>query len=210
MANKSDVKRIKVMTPPFRVSFPAVFQAKAVNPGETPKFSIQMLFRTKPDPKKPHEKVVDLQPLKDAIIAVLTAQFGPDRNKWPEFKKPDGSPAIRLPLRDGKEKPDVEGYGDGVVFGSASSTTQPGLVDAQKVPIIAPNEFYGGCYARATVNVFWYDKKGKGVGLGLQNIQKIADGAPFSGRAKAEDEFDAIEPPAGAVQGQGGNDPLMP
>ena len=42
------------------------------------------------------------------------------------------------------------------------------------------------CYA--------YDAKGnKGYAFGLQNIQKLEEGEPLSGRAKAEDEFQAIE-----------------
>jgi len=33
----------------------------------------------------------------------------------------------------------------------------------------------------------------------LDNVQKIRDGEPFSGRMKAEDAFDAIEQPGGPV-----------
>jgi hypothetical protein len=56
------------------------------------------------------------------------------------------------------------------------------------------NTFFSGCYARASLVAFAYDKMGnKGVSFALQNIQKTRDGEPFSGRKKAEDEFDAIE-----------------
>ena len=35
----------------------------------------------------------------------------------------------------------------------------------------------------------------KSISVGLNNIQKIADGEPFSGRARAEEEFVAIDEP---------------
>ena len=62
-----------VITPEFRVSWPQVFEAKAVNPGDRLKFSVKMLFRLKPNPKDATEKVLDaaaLTPLKEAIKTV--------------------------------------------------------------------------------------------------------------------------------------------
>ena len=213
MTKTTTQDRIRIVTPEFRVSFPRVFEAKAVNVGDKAKFSIQMLFRVKADPKKPHEVVVDITPLKNAVKAVLVQQFGPDQSKWPAFKKPDGSPAVRLPFRDGKEKGEVDGYGygDGIVFCSATSINKPEVVDQQKNPILVPSDFYGGCFARASLNLYWYEVKGnKGVALGLQNIQKLRDGEPFSGRSRASDDFDAIPLPASSEDNGGDStgDPL--
>lgn len=184
---KADRTKLKLTTPEFRVSFPSVFEAKKVNETDAKaKFSVQMLFRvgaTK-ESTAAGEKVVDITALKQAVANCLTEKFGADKAKWPKN--------LRLPFRDGKEK-DYDGYGEGVIFVGASSTMKPGLVDSNVQPIITPNEFYGGCYARATINPYYYDVKGnKGVAFGLQNIQKLRDGEPFSGRAKAEDDFDAI------------------
>lgn len=195
-ATKTKDEKIKLTTPEFRVSFPQVFEAKQVNGQGTAKFSIQMLFRVKADPKKPDEKVVDLTPLKNAWLAVAVSKFGTDKTKWPKLENP---------FRDGKEK-DYDGYGDGIVFLTASSKMKPGVVhahagaDGKPEPLTVPTDFYGGCYARATVNPYYWEFMGKkGISFGLQNVQKLKDGEMFGGRAKAEMDFDAIEPPQGAT-----------
>ena len=206
-ATKTKKKFVKILTPEFRVSWPQVFEAKAVNPGDKLKFSVQMLFRLKPNPKDATEKVLDaatLTPLKEAVKALLIEKLGAGWATEVVKKKVDGSPMYRLPFHDGKEK-DMDGYGEGVMFCTATSVLKPGLVDGSNQAIISPSEFYGGCYARATVNPFWYDIKGnKGVALGLLNIQKLRDGMPFSGRSKPEDDFDAIETPGGATAASAG------
>jgi len=178
------------MTPEFRVSWPDVFVAKAVNVGDEPKYSITMIF----------QKETDITPLKQLVAGVLIEKFGPDRAKWP--------PKLRLPFRKGEEK-DTDGFGPNTIFCRASSKMKPGLVDHNVQPIIQAGEFYGGCYAKATINAFYYDKRGNvGVSFGLQNIQKTRDGEHLSGRNKPEDDFDAITPPEG--QEQAGGTPVDP
>lgn len=175
MANE---KQATVITPEFRVSFPAVFAARAAVQGQEPKFSIAMLF----------PKTTDLTPLKQLVNAAAVAKWGADKSKWPK--------GLRNPFRDGSEK-DYDGY-EGVTFCTASSKRKPGLVNADLDPIIEPNEFYGGCYARAEIAAFAYEVSGnKGVSFGLRNVQKIRDGEPFSGASKPEDAFDAIPQPNG-------------
>ena len=202
-------ERVKIATPEFRASFPSVFQARKVNqtdPNEKAKFSIQMLFRVTEtaESKKRGEKVVDITPLKQAVMKILADKLGAGWQAEVRKTKGDGSPLYRLPFRNGDspEKKDTEGYGPGIVFCTASSVMKPGVIDGQKNDILDPADVYGGCYMRATVSPFWYDTRGnKGVSFGLQNIQKIRDGEPFSGRTKATDDFDAIEAPAGATAG---------
>jgi hypothetical protein len=163
----------KIVTPEFRVSFPHVFKPSENNFGGDNKYSIVMLF----------DKGTDLTPLKEIVEIAIS-------DKWGD-KRPKG---IRSPFRDGNEK-DYDGYQD-VIFCSATSKEKPGLVDWNCEPIIEQGEFYGGCYARATIVAFAYDVKGnRGVGLGLQNVQKLRDGAAFTGRTKAEDDFEPIENP---------------
>jgi hypothetical protein len=71
---------------------------------------------------------------------------------------------------------------------------RPGIVDANLQEIISEDDFYSGCYARATLTAFAYDKLGnKGVAFGLQNIQKLKDGEHLSGRKNAESDFEAVE-----------------
>jgi len=174
MAEKMDIERKKCMTPKFRVSFPAVFQPKSFQ-DQPEKYSIVMLF----------DKKTDLKELKRAAANAAIEKWGP-KEKWPK--------SLRMPFRDGDEKTDLQGY-EGTIFVSASSKQRPGVIDAKKQPITEEDQsFYAGCYARATLIAFAYDKAGnKGVSFSLQNIQKLADGESFSGRKAAEDEFEEVE-----------------
>jgi hypothetical protein len=207
MTTTAKAERIKVITPEFRVSYPSLFQARKVdenNPNEKAKFSVAMIFRVAEteDSKKRGEKVVDLKPLKDAVAKILLEKLGPDWQKKVQERKSDGTPMYRLPFRDGNaaETKDKDGYGPGTVYIRASSQYKPGVVDAQKVEVMNPQDVYGGCYARASIHPYWYSAKGnQGVTFGLDNVQKLRDGEPFSGRTRAEDDFDSIEAPAGAV-----------
>lgn len=181
---KQDVR--KATTPKFRASFPWLFEPQPPmegSPGE-PKYSIVMLLDADAQ-KSPEYKAMEK-------LAHAAA-----KDKFGDKLVPDGAgwyKGLRNPLRDGAEKAELEGYGPGVIFASASSKMQPGLVDAKLNRIISREDFYAGCYARATVTAYGYDKAGnKGVAFGLQNVQKLGEGTPFSGRVKAEDDFDATE-----------------
>ena len=163
----------RITTPKFRASFPNVFMPKAFAEGQDAKYSIVMLF----------DKGVDISELKKIAKAAAVEKWG---DKIPKN--------LRTPFRDGDtEKEGIDGY-ENTIFISASSKMQPGIVDHKTNPILDQGEFYGGCYARATLTAFAYDVAGnKGVSFGLQNVQKLNDGEPFSGRMKAEDDFSPIE-----------------
>jgi hypothetical protein len=171
---KIDIALKKCVTPEFRVSFPAIFKPKAFDNQEA-KYSLVMLF----------DKKEDLKSLKKAALMAAEEKWGPDKAKWP---KP-----LRMPFRDGDTRSEMQGY-PGTIFVSASSKTQPGLVDQRLQRILSEQDFYAGCYARAEIIAFAYDTKGnKGISFSLQNVQKLRDGDSFSGRKKAEDVFDAVE-----------------
>ena len=164
----------KITTGEFRVSYANVFEPTKFE-GQTPKYGVTMLF----------PKGTDLSPMKKLAQEALN-------EKWPDkSKRPKG---LRNPFRDGDtEKPDVDGYA-GMTFVRANSKQKPGVVDRQRNPIFTEEEFYSGCYARATLTAYAYDHAGnRGVAFGLQNLQKLRDGEEFSGRAKAEDDFEVYE-----------------
>lgn len=175
----------KITTPIFRVSFPHVFEP-VENQNHEKKYSIVMLF----------DKSHDLTVLKQAVAKAIVDRWGSDKTKWPK--------GLRNPLRDGEEKV-LAGYPEyaGTIFCTASSKVPPGIVDGRLQAILDKNEFYSGCWARATVVAFAYDKSGnRGVAFGLNNIQKVKDDTPFTARTKAENDFKALEettPDAAAV-----------
>ncbi len=173
-----------VKTPRFRVSYPSVLKPKLNDLNGKMEFSVVALFK----------KGEDLSKLEDEIKKVLEAKLGKDKSKWPKN--------IRSPFRDQAEREKEveengvtkmvmpEGYVKGAFFINLKSTHRPGVVDENVLPILDESDFYAGCYAQATINPFYYDQKGnRGISLGLQNIQKVADGEPLSGRTKAESDF---------------------
>lgn len=175
VAQKMDIQLKKCITPEARASFPAVFKPKSFQ-GQEAKYSIVLIFDEK----------TDLAPLKRAVKNAIVEQFGEDKSKWPK--------KLRMPFRAGDEREGTEGYGPGKVFVTATSKSAPGLVDGRRERIISEEQFYAGCDCRAEMIAFYYDVSGnKGVSFSLQNLQKIRDNTPFSGRKKAEDVFDAID-----------------
>lgn len=180
-----------VMTPEFRVSFPAVFIPKKNDLNGKMEYSVVALFK----------KGENLDKLKAAAEAACKEKWGEDKAKWPK--------KLKSPFRDQGEK-DSAGYEDGAVFVTLKSNQKPGLVDAKLQDIIDDTEFYAGCWARATVRAFAWEGKspdGKttvswGVSLGLQNLQKTRDGEPLGYRAPAAaSEFEAVASEGGDAGG---------
>ena len=98
--------------------------------------------------------------------------------------------AIKTPLRDGDtERPDDSAYAN-AYFINANSATAPGIVDADRQPVLDRSEVYSGVYGRASINFFAFNSNGsKGIACGLNNLQKIRDGESLGGKSSAEDDF---------------------
>jgi hypothetical protein len=161
----------KILTPKFRVSFPNIFKPSSFGEGE-PKYSVTMLF----------EKGADLSKMKKLMNKTIKEKWGSNPPK-----------KMKKPFRKGSEK-DLEGYDDDTIFVTCSSKMPVGLVDRDRQPILSESDFYAGCYAHATVTCYsWDNNFGKGVAFGLQNIQKLEDGEPFSGRSNPEDDFEVLD-----------------
>jgi hypothetical protein len=160
----------RIVTKEFRVSFPSVFKATAFE-GQEPKFSVTMLF----------PKDTDISDLKKAADEAAKEKWG---DKIPKN--------LRMPFVDGDEK-EYDGYA-GMVAIKANTKTKPQVVDRSKQPLLDDSEFYGGCYARASVVAFAYDTAGnKGVSFALNNVQKLRDGEPFGSRTNADSDFDDLD-----------------
>lgn len=167
----------KAVTGKVRFSYVNVFQPRAAMPGQEPKYSVCLLI--------PKSDTATVNKLKAAIQAAAEA----GKASW-GGKVPAG---IKLPLRDGDAERDSAEY-KGHWFINASSKQRPGVVDASLNPILDAGELVSGDYGRASVNFFPYSNSGnRGIGAGLQNIQKLADGEPLSGRSRAEDDFSSAD-----------------
>ena len=92
-------------------------------------------------------------------------------------------------IRTGHHCSDDEAYRS-AFFINANSATAPGIVDADRQPILERSEVYSGVYGRASINLYAFNSNGnKGIACGLNNLQKIRDGEPLGGKSRAEDDF---------------------
>ena len=97
---------------------------------------------------------------------------------------------LDLVYSDGVGLGDDEAYA-GCYFVNANSATAPGIVDADRNPILTRGEVYSGVYGRASISFYAFNSNGnKGIACGLNNLQKIRDGEPLGGKASAESDFD--------------------
>lgn len=172
----------KYVTPVFRLSFPNLFEARAGLEGGAPKFGCSAIWT-------PASFTANDKKLWAALKGAL------DEESKRAFKKAwkDLPANFKKGLRDGAEK-DMEGYGAGTYFASLTTKIPPGVIDREKNEI-SPEEgnaddIYPGCYCRATVSIYSYDNKGKGVAIGLRAIQKVKDGERLDSRVNAADDFD--------------------
>lgn len=167
----------KVITGKARASFVHVFEPQSIN-GSEPKYSCSLII-----PKSDTQTVRAIQAAIEQAKQEGVAKFG---GKIPSN--------LKLPLRDGDiDRPDDPSYADSY-FVNANSKEKPGVVDRKRLPITDPLELYSGCYVRASINFYPFNTNGnRGIAAGLGNIQKWADGEPLNGRARAEDEFGALD-----------------
>jgi len=164
----------KVITGKVRFSYAHLFKPVAISEGQEPKFSVCLLI-----PKTDKET---LKKIKAAIEAAKTQGISMWGGKAPAN--------LKTPLRDGdEERPDQPEY-EGMFFINANAKTRPGIVDKDLNEILDSSEVYSGCYGRASINFYPFNQAGnRGIGCGLNNVQKIADGDYLGGRSKAEDDF---------------------
>lgn len=168
----------KVITGKVRLSYAHLFKPVAISDGQEPKYSVCLLI--------PKSDKVTLKKIKSAVEAAKQTGTSLWGGKVPAN--------LKLPIRDGdEERPDQPEYA-GHYFINANSKLKPGIVDKDLNEILDSTEVYSGCYARASINFFAYNHAGnRGIGCGLNNLQKIADGDYLGGRSRAEDDFDVFE-----------------
>lgn len=168
----------KVVTGKVRFCYVNVFEPTALNEGDTPKYNICVLI------PKSDKKTLDK--VNAAIEAAKIAGKAKLANKNGQLP-PDA--ALKLPLRDGDvERSDDPTY-EGCFFINANSTRKPSIVDKDLNPIMTKEEFYSGCYGRASINFYAFAVQAKGIAAGLNNLQKLEDGEALAGGSSAEDDF---------------------
>lgn len=162
-----------------RLSFPALFEAKAFKDGK-PKFSAVLLLD-----KRKH--AADIEAIEAAIEEVI-------EEKWPKgINRKVMKPSC---LHDGDEKPDTDGYGDGVMYVSASSAKRVPVVGTKMEPLTEEDgKPYAGCYVNVSIRLWAQDNEyGKRINAQLRAVQFAKDGEPFGEKqADPNKEFTEID-----------------
>lgn len=175
-----------VTTGKVRASFVHIFTPRVPDNGGEAKYSITLLI-----PKN------DTQTLN-------TLYTDMERAKQEGIQKFGGNipPQCKIPIYDGDGyRTSGEAFGEeckGHMVITASAKQQPVIVGLDMQEILNPADVYSGCYVRANVNFFAYNSNGnKGIGCGLNAVQKIEDGEPLVMRVTAQDAFGGANAYAG-------------
>jgi hypothetical protein len=180
MSDKNRPENVKLEN--VRLSFPSLFKAKTyqgddADKDKKPKFSATFLMDAKKNAK-------DIAAIKTAMNYVLTEKYG---NKIPK--------GFKLCLRNGAEKEDTEGYGEGIFFIKAKTEKRPPVVDRDLTPLTEEDgKPYAGCYVNASIR-FWVQDNtfGKRVNASLRTVQFVKDGESFGEKPiDPEEEFSAL------------------
>ena len=179
MSNVKNANPMKVITGTnTRWSYANVWEPKSIN-GGAPKYSVSLII-----PKSDTKTITKIQAAIEAAYKEGEAKLKGNGRSVPALS------VLKTPLRDGDtERPDDEAYAD-AYFINANSASAPGIVDADRQPIIDRSEVYSGVYGRASINFYAFNSNGnKGIACGLNKLQKIKDGEPLGGKSRAEDDF---------------------
>lgn len=145
-----------------RWSYANVWDPKSIN-GGAPKYSVSLII--------PKSDTATVNKIKAAIQSAY--EEGESKLKGNGKSVPALS-IIKTPLRDGDlERPDDAAYA-GCYFVNANSATAPGIVDADRQPILDRSEVYSGVYGRASINFYAFNSNGnKGIACGLNNFRRL-------------------------------------
>lgn len=175
------------------LSYPHLFEMQTMmdsngNPNGKPAYGCSVVF-SKTDAKTRAEL--------DAAIKVAI-QKGKEKFHWNDAVTKNKN--FKMPVHDGDEekidKPDYETMYKGKLYiNCRNSRDMPQVVDINRAPIQEERDIYAGCLVRVSVSAFPYDTSGsRGIGLGLHNVQKLADGEHIGGGAtSAYDDFDEVD-----------------
>lgn len=175
-----------------RFSYCNLFQPKAPfnNPQGEPKYSVTVLV---PKTNTTAKAVID-----NAIAQAIDAGVS---SKWNGVRPPQ--PAICVHDGDGPRPSDGSSFGEeckGCWVFTASTKQPPFVVDEYVQNIIDPTKVYSGMWGNVNVTFFAYNNAGKkGIGCGLNGVQKIRDGEALGGQITAQEAFKPVgTPPAAA------------
>lgn len=164
-----------------RLSYVSVFQ-----PRETPqgikKYSVTCLL-----PKSDKAGY-------DALMKAISEEY--QANKDTILK---GIAKPKIPVHDGDGTTSTgaefgpECKGHWVFTASANEDYPPSVVDQRVQPIMNRTDMYSGCWGHVAISIYAYNNQSKGIGFGLNGVQKVKDDEALGFSFDANEAFSAVE-----------------
>jgi hypothetical protein len=181
---KSKVIGKVVKLPAVRLSFPDLYEAKAFQEGQEPKYGATFLL----DPKNPKHAAA-IKEIDAECQRIITETWG----AAPKGMKPidcHGNGNDCVSQQTGEP---YTGY-VGMYFVRGKSSKQPLLIDKDRNELANSDpRIYGGVYVNATINFYAQDNKyGKGVRCSVRAVMTLGYGDPF-GSVVTDSEFDDFD-----------------
>jgi hypothetical protein len=174
----------KIRLEGVRLTFPQLFEPKAVNGQGEPKFSASFLLA------KDHPQ---LQALQKTVLDAATEKWAAKAGEVLKALKASD----KICVHDGDAKSDYDGYA-GMYYLNASNKIRPlvigGGADGRAPLVAADGKPYSGAYVTAIVEIWCQDNQyGKRVNASLLGVQFVKDGERLAGGGTAAaDDFEPI------------------
>lgn len=143
----------------------------------------------------PKDDKVTLDAIRSAVVEVARGRFG---DKAIDLLR---AGRLRGPLRDGAVDRASDPDFANAFFLNARAERKPLLIDENRNDITDPEQFRSGDYGTAVLAFYGYDQAGnRGVGCGIQGMQRWGRGKPMAGAGISRDAFATIEVKADEVE----------
>lgn len=174
-----------------RLSFPQLFEAKAVNGEGEPKFGAAFVIV----PGSPTAEI-----LAQTMLQVAKEKWGAKGEGTLADLKAKGKVCYQERPKTNASGEVYDGF-EGMHHVNASTPTRPAVIDRDTTPLMAADgRPYAGCYVDASIDIWAQDNSwGKRVNAKLRWVQFRGDGEAFAGGAPvSQDEFENIAEGAAA------------
>ena len=179
------------------ISYPHLYQARAVEAAQDPKYSVSVLIKKTDTQVAAVQSVIDQEKLAG----------------WPSGFPVAGKVFMKDCAVAFPEDPRLHGYM--VISGNSQLKDKPVVVDMSMTPVIDPSQIYAGAVCWVAFNSFCYKKAvNKGVAAGLNAVMvtdEVGELGRLDGRPSVESMFsDVVGGSAAAVAPSPAAPPVAP
>lgn len=129
-----------------------------------------------------------------SLMAAINAEIAAEKDG-----KLKGVIQPKLPIHDGDgASPTGQAYGEEckghwVFTASAGENYPPQIMDQRVQPIMDRSLVYSGCWAHVALSIYAYNNQSKGIGFGLNGVQKVRDDEALGYTFDAQSAFKPVD-----------------